>query len=102
MLFWELEKSGAEDFAWEEPYVLGIFDQKDYEQLKKTRPAYTDKNELIEPVNRIDDLYGMMTRVRRISDNKVFEIPLWDLETVVPQDPNSGLLAAFLFVNKFS
>ncbi len=27
--------TGSEDFSWEEPYVMGVFDQKEYEELKK-------------------------------------------------------------------
>jgi len=34
--------TGAEDFSWEEPYLFGGFDQKEYERLKKKRASYTD------------------------------------------------------------
>jgi len=40
--------TGLEDFPWEEPYILGGWDQKEYEELKKDNPSYTDEFELIE------------------------------------------------------
>jgi hypothetical protein len=35
-----------EDFSWEEPYVIGGWDQDEYEELKKTNPSYTDNFDL--------------------------------------------------------
>ena len=31
--------TGMEDFPWEEPYVFGGWDQREYEELKKTNPS---------------------------------------------------------------
>lgn len=76
---------------------MGIYDEEEYEKLKKNKPSYTDKYILIELLKIINELYGMMARVKRISDSKIFDLPLWDLETADPQDPNSGLLAAYSF-----
>ena len=76
---------------------MGIFDQEEYEQLKKTRPSYTDNYQLISPVKEIDDHYGMMARVKRISDGRKFVLPFWDLKTADPKDPNSELLKAYSF-----
>jgi len=74
-----LRVTGNEDFPWEEPYVLGGWDKKEYEELKKDRPSYTDQFELKEiteePMDR--DLVAV---VKRISDGKVFEIGLSWLE----------------------
>lgn len=89
--------TGTEDFSWEEPYVLGIFDEEEYKRLKKTRPSYTDMYKLIGPVKIIDDLYGIMAKVRRISDKRVFVLPLWDLKTADIRDPNTRLLEAYSF-----
>jgi len=89
--------TGTEDFSWEEPYVLGVFDDKEYQQLKKTKPSYTDKYFLKGLVKIIDDLYGIKVSVKRISDNKLFELPLWDLKTSDKQDSNTGLFQAYSF-----
>jgi hypothetical protein len=89
--------TGTEDFSWEEPYVLGVFDDREYQQLKKTKPSYTDKYYLKEPVRIIDELYGIIFRVKRISDNRLFELPLWDLKTADKQDSNTSLLKAYSF-----
>ena len=89
--------TGTEDFSWEEPYLLGIFDDREYQQLKKTKPSYTDRYYLKGLVKIIDDLFGIKARVRRISDNKLFALPLWDLKTAENEDPNSRLLVAYSF-----
>ena len=55
--------TGIEDFSWEEYYVIGPGDRKEYEELKKTRPSYTDKYEIL----RLDDYdldYGIFVNVR--------------------------------------
>ncbi len=41
------EVKGSEDFNWEEPYVIGGWDKKEYDQLKKTQPSYRDCFELL-------------------------------------------------------
>jgi hypothetical protein len=67
--------TGTEDFPWEEPYVLGGWDQDEYEELKKTNPSYTDTFEIkaLAPPNEHEDI---VARVRRESDGKEFEIGL--------------------------
>ena len=52
--------TGMEDFPWEEPYVLGGWDKKEYEKLKKDNPSYTDEYELVElikPASGDDEIY---------------------------------------------
>ncbi len=89
--------TGMEDFEWEEPYVLGGWDKKEYEQLKKTNPSYTDHFKLMRLVDDIDDWKGVMVRVRRLSDNKLFTLPLWDLEVVDEDSPNFPLVEDYTF-----
>ncbi len=64
-----------EDFSWEEPYVVGGWDQREYEELKKTNPSYTDTFELqtLGPPNEHEDV---IAKVKRLSDGRVFEIGL--------------------------
>ena len=67
--------TGMEDFSWEEPYVVGGWDQREYEELKKTNPSYTDTFELqtLGPPNEHEDV---IAKVKRLSDGRVFEIGL--------------------------
>ena len=66
---------GIEDFPWEEPYVFGGWDKREYEELKKTNPAHTDTFEILalQPPNEHEDV---VAKVKRVSDGKVFEIGL--------------------------
>ena len=84
--------TGMEDFSWEEPYLLGVFDQEEYEKLKKKRASYTDQFTLVKLEDRIDDLQGILVKVKRISDKKVFVLPLWDLKTVDRKDRNCQII----------
>ena len=67
--------TGREDFPWEERYVIGGWDQREYEKLKKTNPSYTDTFELqtLGPPNEHEDI---IAKVKRPSDGRVFEIGL--------------------------
>ena len=64
--------TGAEDFSWEEPYVFGVFDQEEYERLKKKRASYTDHFKLVRLEDIIDDIRGILVKVKRIGDRKIF------------------------------
>ncbi len=67
--------TGLEAFPWEEFYLFGGRDGKEYEQMKKTNPSWKDTFELqaLEPPNEYEDVTA---RVKRISDGKVFRIGL--------------------------
>ena len=67
--------TGIEDFSWEEPYVLGGWDKREYEKLKKTNPSYTDTFEL-QALEHPKGHADIMTKVNRLSDGRVFEIGL--------------------------
>ena len=84
--------TGTEDFSWEEPYVFGVFDQEEYERLKKKRASYTDHFKLVRLEDIIDDIRGILVKVKRIGDRKIFVLPLWDLETVDRKDKNHQLI----------
>jgi len=83
--------TGIEDFRWEEFYVLGPGDQKEYEKLKKTRPSYTDEYKILS-IDGYDLDYGILVNVRRISDRKKFTLPLEDLEAVDKKSNNYQIL----------
>jgi hypothetical protein len=67
--------TGIEDFPWEEPYVLGGLDKKEYEELKKTNPSFTDKFDLLDILDpeENDDLVAV---IRRVSDGQTFQMGL--------------------------
>lgn len=100
------EVTGAEDFRWEEPYVFGVRSRREYEQLKRTQPSYSDCYELLD-IDRngfsewmlfSDDLAA---HVRRISDGKKFILGLAELEAIDETSPNHQLIEdyAVYFVN---
>ena len=86
------ELTGREDFRWEEIYVFGPGDKNEYEELKKTRPSYTDMYNLISFDDQIDDRDGLMVNVERVSDNKHFVLPLVDLKATDKKSQNYQLI----------
>jgi hypothetical protein len=89
--------TGMEDFDWEEPYLLGGWSQKEYEKLKLTNPSYTDKFEFICFVAEIDDWKGIISKVMRLSDNKKFDLPIWDLMVTDIKSPNYLLISDYSY-----
>lgn len=93
--------TGIEDFDWEEYYIIGPGDKEEYEKLKKTKPSYTDIFELVCFDSTIDEHYGILVKVKRISDKKIFVLPLADLKTKDKDSKNYQLIDDFAawFVN---
>jgi hypothetical protein len=101
------EVTGIEDFRWEEYYVIGPGNQKEYKRLCKNQPSFQDIFELL--VIEADgysewmmfgreDLAGL---VRRKSDGKEFYLGLSEIEAVEKNSINYQLLDdyAVWFVN---
>jgi len=90
--------TGIEDFQWEEFYVIGPGDQKEYQQLKKSRPSYRDRYDLVEIHRRLVSewmLFGgedIAARVGRKGDSKEFVLGLAELKAVDKRPPNFQLL----------
>jgi len=85
--------TGIEDFEWEEAYVFGFGSKREYQELKKTQPSYTDKFNLIDFIDDIDDEYdGIFVNVQRLSDKKQFILPLADLKSTDKKSKNYQLL----------
>ena len=84
--------TGIEDFRWEEYYVLGPGSTKEYEKLKKERPSYTDVFNLISFEDELDENNGILVKVQRLSDKKIFILPLEDLESTDKNSKNYQLL----------
>ena len=78
--------TGMEDFPWEEPYVFGLWDEKEYEELKKKQPSYTDTFDLVD-ISDPEEHDDLVAEIKRVSDGKVFTIGLSWLMTVDRNDP---------------
>jgi hypothetical protein len=72
-----------------------------YEELKKSRPSYQDVYKFISFDDQIEDMEGLMVKVKRISDRKQFVLPLADMKATDKKSPNYQLLDdyAVWFVN---
>jgi len=86
------ELTGIEDFEWEEFYIWGPGNKKEYEKLRKTNPSYKDKFILIDFVNEIDDDMGIFVKIQRVSDKRKFMLPLADVEATNKKSKNHQLL----------
>jgi hypothetical protein len=93
--------TGIEDFSWEERYVFGYGSKTEYEKLKKTQPSYTDTFEFLGVDDEIEENYGILVNVKRVSDKRKFTLPLADLKSTDEQSKNYQLLDDFSvwFVN---
>ncbi len=89
------ELTGIEDFRWEEYYLMGPGDKLEYEELKKTRPSYRDVFTYMSFDDQIEELEGLMVRVKRVSDRKQFVLPLADLKVTNKESPNYQLINAY-------
>lgn len=90
--------TGIEDFQWEEYYVIGPGDPKEYARLRKNRPSYTDIFELLAIEKDVvsewmmfagEDLAG---HVRRKTDGKEFHLGLTEIKAVDKKSRNNQLL----------
>lgn len=86
------ELTGIEDFDWEEYYVIGPGDQKEYERQKKTKPSYTDRYDLLSLADEADEWVGILVKVKRVSDKKKFTLPLAELKAADERSKNYQLL----------
>ena len=84
--------TGREDFDWEEKYILGGWDQREYELLKKTKPSFSDHFEFIQIEEKIDPWHGISVLVKRISDSKSFKIKLCDLSSIENKSDNAKII----------
>jgi hypothetical protein len=90
--------TGVEDFNWEEYYVFGPGEVKEYKQLRKTQPSYRDKFDLLGIEKDVVSewmLFGgddLAARVRRPSDGREFYLGLAELRAVEKGSANDQLL----------
>lgn len=84
--------TGIEGFSWEEKYVFGYDDTTEYEALKKKQPSYTDTYELKRFEDLIDEVAGILVKVKRVNDNQRFILDLASLKAVDETSKNYMLL----------
>ncbi len=96
-----VEVCGREDFSWEEFYLLGPGDKREYEELKRTRASYKDILRMTRLSEHIEVHYGLFGHFTRISDRKRFELPLEDFKAVNEKSAEAQLLEDYSvwFVN---
>ncbi|HBW56364.1 MAG TPA: hypothetical protein DEF27_00620 [Oscillatoriales bacterium UBA8482] len=88
--------SGSQEFFWEEEYLYGLGKIKEYEELKKTNPSYTDVFILENFQPKFDEMDGIMVDVKRASDNRKFTLPLAELEVADENSPNYSFIEDYL------
>lgn len=84
--------TGSEDFEWEEFYVIGPGSKKDHHRLRKTHASYLDTFELIDFVLDPYGGGGIHAEVRRLSDKKIFILPLDYLQVKPRRSKNFSLI----------
>jgi hypothetical protein len=84
--------TGREDFPWEERFVFGYGNKREYERLKKTNPSYEDHFDLFGFEEKPEENEGIIAKIRRVTDQKEFVIGLDWLEPVAEKSPDHLLL----------
>ena len=90
--------TGIEDFQWEEYYVMGRGDPREYKKLCKNQPSYKDIFELLSIEMGVDSEWMMFpgedlaAHVRRKSDGKEFCLGLSEVEAVDKKSDTYQLL----------
>ena len=101
------EVTGTEDFRWEERYVFGGASRAEYERLRKERPSYQDKYDLLAIEKGVFSEWMLFhgddigAHVKRKSDGKEFWLGLAELKGAGKKSRNAQLLHDFavFFVN---
>ena len=88
-------------FAWEESYIFGRRRPTEYAQRKQHQPSYTDTYTFLSFEDAYDPYDGLAVKVKRVSDNKRFVLPLANLKALEKPSNNAQLLDdyAMWFVN---
>jgi hypothetical protein len=96
-----IDVCGREDFSWEEFYLLGPGDKREYEELKRNQASYTDKMKLTGLAEKCNEFWGLFAYFTRVSDSKQFELPLADFKAVHKKSTAYDLLEDYSiwFVN---
>lgn len=93
--------TGIEGIPWEEKYVFSSDDATDQEALKEKQPSRTDIYELKRFEDLINEVTGILVKVKRVKDNQRFIFELASLKAVDETTRNHTLLDDYAawFVN---
>jgi hypothetical protein len=90
------------DFGWEEKFQFGYGTKTEYEAIRKKSPSLKDQFELLEFLDKeIADWNTIPVKVKRLSDNKIFELCLDGLKPIDTKSHNYKVIDTFVvwFVN---
>jgi hypothetical protein len=79
-------------FAWEASYIFGRRRPKEYAQRKQHQPSYTDTYTFLHFEEEYNPYDGLAVKVKRVSDNKRFILPLANLKALEKPSHNAQLL----------
>jgi hypothetical protein len=83
--------TGVEGFPWKETPVSDD-DKTEYEAAKEKQPSYTDIYELKRFEDLIDEVHGILVKVKRVTDNRRFILDLASLKGADEKSKNYELL----------
>jgi hypothetical protein len=88
-------------FSREASYIFGRRRPTEYAQRKQQQPSYTDTYTFLSFEDAYDPYDGLAVKVKRVSDNKRFVLPLANLKALEKPSNNAQLLDdyAMWFVN---
>jgi hypothetical protein len=84
--------TGVEGPSWEEKNMSGIDNTPGHEVLKKEQASCTDIYELKRFEELIDEITGILVKVKRVNDNHRFILELASLKAVDEASKNYTLL----------
>ena len=84
--------TGVVGFPWKDKHVLGYDDETEHEALKKKQPSCSDIYELKRFEDLIDEVHGILVKVKRVNDNARFILDLASLKGVDESSKNYTLL----------
>jgi hypothetical protein len=87
-----LDTPCIEGFPWKEAVVFDYDDKTQSETLKKKQPSRTDIYELKRFEDLIDEVHGILVKVKRVNDNQRFILDLASLKGVDQTSKNYTLL----------
>lgn len=82
----------VEGFPLKEQPVFNYHDKIEYEAQEKKQPSHTDIYELKRFEDLIDEVHGILVKVKRVNDNQRFILDLASLKGVDETSKNYTLL----------
>ena len=84
--------TGIEAFSWNEKYAVDSDDKTERETLEEKQFSYNDIYELKRFEDYIDEVAGILVKVKRVNDNQRFVLYLVSLKAVDETSKNYTLL----------